>query len=313
MRDTPRFLDDAPAAPPPPEPAVTPPRRGTPLLLEARPDAAAAVGADWNPVALAPGRGGLGSTFFALAGLGLILGSWLVLAALGSALTLLGQSAELGGVALGLYALGALLLSYAGLREWLSLRRLHQVDRLRAALHAPAADVATARGLCARWLDRVAPRLPEAVPAAAALAAADDLPQLRAMLRNHLQEPLSAATRRIGVKAATEVSALIAVSPHQSWDGLIVAWRGLRLIRQIAQLHGLRPGPAVSLALLGRVGRAAVETAAVDVVSQAAADHVLGNVPLVKHLSAIPAVSTAALRLYRLANVAARACSPLAE
>ena len=313
MRDSPRFLDEpaavapssASAADPPP-----PPVHSTPILLDPRLNAPDAIGADWNPRELAGRRTGFGSSFYAAAGLAIILGSWLLLSALSSALGLFSQSAGLGGVALALYAAGSALLLYAGGREWASLRRLHQVDRLRAALNG-AGDIAAARTLCAAWLDRLAPLVPEAARLAATLPEIADLAQLRATLRNQLRDPLAAAAKRIGVMAASEASALVALSPHHSWDGLIVAWRGLRLMRQVAQLHGLRPGPAVSLALLGRVGRAAVETAAADVVSQAAADHLLTNVPLVRHLSAIPAVSTAAFRLYRLAGVAARACSPL--
>ena len=320
MRQTPRFLDEPAAADtaaghappdPPTAPATDAPERSTPMLLDAREDAPEAIGADWNPRSVGRRKRRLGSSVLAVAGLGIILGSWLLLAALGSALDLLSRSAGLGGVALALYVTGAVLMVYAAMREWLSLRRLHQVDRLRAALHGPGTDIAAARSLCATWLDRVAPHLPEAAPAAAGLSGSGDAAQLRAFLNSQLRDPLAAATRRIGFKAASEVSALVALSPHDSWDGLIVAWRGLRVIRQVAVLHGLRPGPAVSLALLGRVAHAAVETAMVDVASQAAADHLLANVPLLRHLSAIPAASTAAFRLHRLASVAGRACSPL--
>ena len=298
MRDTPRFLDEPAVATPNTDPARSAPAdpamttRGTPVLLEPRQDAPEAVGADWNPVATAGRRRSLGTSFYAATGLAIILGSWMLLGALSFALNLLDQSAGLGGLALALYASGALLLLYAAGREWLSLRRLHQVDRLRAALQAPGADLTTARALCAGWLDRLAPLVPEAAPTAAALAGATDIAQLGATLRSRLQQPLTTATRRIGLRAASEVSALVALSPHNTWDGLIVAWRGFRVIRQVALLHGLRPGPAVSLALIGRVAHAAVETAMVDVASQAAADHLLTNVPLIRHLSAIPAAST---------------------
>jgi len=316
IRNAPRFLDEpAPAPPPaPPDEPVPPPmQRAAPVLLPARDDSPEAVGADWNPLATAGRRQRLGSAACAAAGIGLILGGWILLAALGSALNLLSQSAGLGGFALALYAGGVLLLLYAAGREYASLRRLHQVERLRAALHGPIEDLAAARALSLAWLDHLAPHLPAAAPAAASVPAVANRAELRATLRSRLREPLAAATRRIGIKAASEVGALVALSPHQSWDGLIVAWRGLRVIRQVAELHGLRPGPAVSLALLHRVARAAVETAMVDIASQAATDHLLNNVPLIRHLSAIPAASTAAFRLHRLAAVAARACSPIMD
>lgn len=312
-RNAPRFLDEPAAAPPPAEPVAAPPRRAAPTLLEARDDAPDAIGADWNPRVAAGRRRRFGTTAWAAAGIAIILGSWILLAALGSALNLLSQSAGLGGVAVVLYAIGVLLLLYAVGREWASLRRLKQVDHLRAALHGPRDDLAAARTLSLAWLDHLAPQVPQAASAAAALPAVADRAELRATLRNHLREPLAAATKRIGVRSASEVGALVALSPHDSWDGLIVAWRGMRVIRQAAELHGLRPGPAVSLALLRRVARAAVETAVVDIASQAATDHLLTNVPLIRHLAAIPAASTAAVRLHRLASITARACSPLEE
>jgi putative membrane protein len=133
------------------------------------------------------------------------------------------------------------------------------------------------------------------------------------LLRSRLSEPLRLATRAIGIRAASEVSALVAVSPHASWDGAIVALRGLKVIREVAQLYGLRPGPAVIAALLRRVARSAVETATLEATSQAAADHFLNNLPLVRHLGAVAGASTAAFRMYRLANVTAQSCSPFAE
>lgn len=311
MRNTPRFLDDPVTEAPAAQPDPAPPQRATPMLLAARDDAAELVGADWNPRAMASPRRRFGATAYAAAGITIILGSWILLAALGSALSLLNQSAGLGGLALALYAIGLVLLLYGGLREWTSLRRLRQVEHLRAALQGPRDDLPTARALSTTWVDHLSPQLPQAAMLVTALPAASDRAELRAMLSNHLREPLAIAAKRIGIKAASEVGALVALSPHQSWDGLIVAWRGLRVVRQVAELHGLRPGPAVSLALLRRVARAAVETAVVDVASQAATDHLLKNVPLIRHLSAIPAASTAAFRLQRLAGIAARACSPL--
>ncbi len=316
MEGTPRFLDE-PMAPNGVRPAAAgmaeapPPVIERPVLLEARPGAAAAVGADWNPRDLAVPPVPARSTSYAVAGLGVLAGSWVLLSAYTAVVDAFARSTALGGVTLGLYLTGFSLLLYAVFREWRSLHELHRVDALRAALDSSTAELEPTRRLCGPWLDRLVVRVPDAALAAAGLRESGDLPQLRAVLRSRLAQPLAIATRRIGLKAATEGSALVAVSPHASWDGVIVAWRGLRVIRQVAQLYGLRPGPAVTVALLRRVAQAAVETAATDLMSQTAADHLLGSVPVIRHLAAIPGASVAGIRLYRLAGVVGRACSPM--
>ena len=79
----------------------------------------------------------------------------------------------------------------------------------------------------------------------------------------------------------------------------------------MAALHGLRPGFAVTLALLRRVAWTA-GTTGLSTVSQGLADHVLTGLPEVKHVAAaIP--GTGAVRLPRLAGVTAEACYPMSR
>jgi len=130
------------------------------------------------------------------------------------------------------------------------------VDALRATLGSATADIEGACALCRVWLERTSPCLPEAVAVTAALGKVGDVAQLLALLRDRLAAPIGSATRRFGISAATDAGALVTLSPHASWDGVIVALRGLRVIRQVALLYGLRPSPAATLALLRRVARA---------------------------------------------------------
>lgn len=319
-REIPRFLDEQPQteairekdASSMVEPSAT--TIETPILLDAAPDAPEAINTGWNPSHIVRSRARFGSLALASAGAAIILVGWLLLSALASIISFFSASVVLGSFALALYVGGSGLLLYAVAREWWSLQDLHQVDALRAAMANSTADVGPTRELCKAWLLRLSPHLPEAMALAAALDEATDPAQLRAMVRNRLGGPLGAATRRIGIKAASEGSALVALSPHASWDGVIIGLRGLRVIRQVAEAHALRPGPAVTLALLGRVARAAVETASTDLLSQTAADHLLGSAPVIKHLvAAIPGASVAAVRLYRLAAIVARVCSPVGD
>ena len=85
------------------------------------------------------------------------------------------------------------------------------------------------------------------------------------------------------------------------------------LIRRVAALHGLRPGFAVTLALLRRVAWTA-GTTGLSTVSQGLADHALTGLPEVKHVAAaIPGTGAVAVRLPRLAGVTAEACYPMSR
>jgi putative membrane protein len=129
-----------------------------------------------------------------------------------------------------------------------------------------------------------------------------------------VEAPLRTAVRRIGQDAAVRGAALVAISPHASWDGLIAAWQGLRVIRSVARLYGLRPGPAVTVALVRKVAWTAAGTAGVDLLSQTVADQALSSLPVARHvLAAVPGSGVAALRLYRLAWIAAEACTPVPD
>ena len=88
--------------------------------------------------------------------------------------------------------------------------------------------------------------------------------------------------------------------------------RGLVLVRQIAQLYGVRPGVAATLILLRRVAWTAAGVSGMELLSQTLADHALKELPIVKRLvGAVPGSGLAAIRLYRLADMTAEACSPL--
>jgi hypothetical protein len=70
----------------------------------------------------------------------------------------------------------------------------------------------------------------------------------------------------------------------------------------------------VTLTLLRRTMRMALEIAAINFVAQGAGARILESTPILRHLAgAVPGLGTAELRLYRLAVVAGEACNPLAE
>ena len=172
--------------------------------------------------------------------------------------------------------------------------------------------MAPARALALEWLDGLADRVPDPAGARAAITAAADVGLLRAALRRHLAGPLRQATREAGNRAALEGGAVMAISPSPALDGALAGLRGLSLLRQVAAIHGLHPGAAVTLALLRRVAWTAAGASGLDLLGRAAAEGVLAHLPGVRQLAAaLPGAGVTAIRLRRLAEVTALACSPL--
>ena len=84
------------------------------------------------------------------------------------------------------------------------------------------------------------------------------------------------------------------------------------MIREVARLFGLRPGWAVTLMLLRKVAWTAAGISGLDLLSQSLTDQVLSGLPFVKHIAqSVPGGGVAALRLYRLATIAATTCCPV--
>ena len=294
-------------------PAIDELARQGPLLLEPEPDAPRTLSPAWQPERISQPPRAAGTMVWFMVGTILLLMFWMlgacasaVLAA-GSHSPTIGLVAGMGvGTSLGLIAYGSVL-------EWRAYRRLQHVERLRAALMSgPAPSVEAVRAAARAWLHRVTAHVPEADTVDRSLAAAGTAAEIVSILRNRVAEPLQAAALQLGRRAALEGAGLIAVSPHASWDGLIAGVRALLLIRQVASLYGLRPSTTVSLVLLRKVGATAIGTTGIELLSKNLADHALSHLPVARHLAgALPGTGVAALRLYRLAGIAAAACSPV--
>ena len=68
---------------------------------------------------------------------------------------------------------------------------------------------------------------------------------------------------------------VVAISPSPALDGVLAGLRGLSLLRQVAAIHGRRPGAAVTLALLRRLAWIAASTSGVDLLSHSLAESAL--------------------------------------
>lgn len=207
-----------------------------------------------------------------------------------------------GLLTLGVALAGFGLLASAGWAELRGLVSIRAVDRAREAF--ARGDLSTARTEAVRWAEAV----PEAAPLVPALRGAGSTEELRALLVSGPLPALESRAAALGRTAAVQAFTITAVSPSPALDALVFAWRGVRLVRQVAALHGLRPGFAGSIALLRRTVFDAAAVAATDIAVDAAARALLSNRLLEQFAGEAAAGAVAARRMLRLARVADDAC-----
>jgi len=213
----------------------------------------------------------------------------------------------LGWTTLGVSAAGVGLLGAGVLREALALRALRHVDGLRADLASREPERIMSAAV--DWAATV-PGGPALLPA---LRAVNDPDAALALLRAGPGQALRVEADRLGRGAAVQMVAGIAAMPSPALDVALVAWRGVRLVRQVAQLYGVRPGALGTLALLRRTASAATMVGAAEFAGNAAAHAVLSH-PLLAHLAGeMAGAGIAARRMVVLARAAAAACDPLSS
>ncbi len=215
------------------------------------------------------------------------------------------RSPVLGWLTLAVAVLGFGLILLGIARELRGLLRLAAVDQLRADL--AGADPERRTRAARRWLAGVeggSTLLP-------ALSALNDPDAVAPLLRAGVEAGLRARADALGRRAALQVVAGMAAAPAPALVVLLISWRGLRLIRQVAALYGLRPGLFGTLSLLRRTAFAASATAVTEVAVNSAA-HAALSMPLLAHLAGeMAGGAVAARRMVVLARAAALACTPL--
>jgi putative membrane protein len=205
----------------------------------------------------------------------------------------------------GIAAIGFGMIGLGFWREWAALSALRAVDSLRAEL---AGTDPVQRARAARHWVRDLPEGPALLPAIDAI---NDPDAILALLRAGPVAALRARADALGRNAALQSVAGVAAMPSPGLAALFVAWRGLRLIRQIAALHGLRPGLFATLSLLRRTALAAGAVAGVEIAANTAA-HALLSSPLLQQLAGeMAGAGVAARRMVVLARAASVACTPV--
>ncbi len=215
------------------------------------------------------------------------------------------RSGFFGGVAAGIAATGFGMIGLGFWREGAALAALRGVDRLRAQLTGgdPVARATAAR----EWL-RELPEGPALLPAVDAI---NDPDAILALLRSGPAAALRVQADALGRNAALQSLAGVAAMPSPGLAAIFVAWRGLRLVRQVAALHGLRPGLLATFGLLRRTALSAGAVVGTEVAVNTAA-HALLSSPLLQHVAGeMAGAGVAARRMVVLARAANVACSPV--
>jgi putative membrane protein len=250
-------------------------------------------------------RGGVGSVVLALAGATVLVLGLALLSAGNFVADEFARTPVLGWASLAVAGAGFGLVGAGVWREIAGLLALRGVDRIRDGLESgePRRIAAAARA----WLAE----LPDGAALLPAVRALNDPDAVLALLRTRVAAELQQRADALGRGAAMQVFAVTAAMPSPALDALVVGWRGVRLVRQVAELHGLRPGLFGTLALLRRTALSAAGVAAADVAINSATRAVLSN-PLLQHLAGdVAGAGVAARRMVVLARAATAACSPM--
>jgi putative membrane protein len=121
-----------------------------------------------------------------------------------------------------------------------------------------------------------------------------------------LDEAAQAAVRR----AARDTAIGASVSPIAGIDALIVLWRSLRMVREVAEVYGLRPTRLSVLALIRRMFLTATFAVTADVVGDVLGAHVGGRLAGLVSGKLAEGVF-AGVRTARLGLLAIEQCRPL--
>jgi len=129
------------------------------------------------------------------------------------------------------------------------------------------------------------------------------------LFRREVLLPLDAEAYAAVRRAAQWTAVGVSASPVALLDAVLAIWRSLRMVREIAEVYGFRPGPVSTVALARHVLTGAASITAVDVVGDLWAQH-LGH-RVAGLLSAKLAEGVyAAVRVARLGLLAMQTCRP---
>ena len=229
-------------------------------------------------------------------------------AALGAANFIADQFARapwLGWLTAAVALVGFALVASGIWRELRALFTLSRVDHIRADLHS--GEAARVMQAARTW----SAQLPGGQALQPALRAINDPDAALSLLRAGPARELQASADQLARNAAVQTVAGIAAMPSPALDLLLIAWRGTRLIRQIASLYGVRPGLLGTVSLLRRTALSATMVGAAELAGNTAAHAFLSNPLLTRAIGEVAGAGIAARRMLVLGRAAANACDPV--
>ena len=156
---------------------------------------------------------------------------------------------------LGLVVLAALKLA---LDEVISVRRLRRIDGLRA--EADRLALGGGHGEAGAFADTVAHFYrdrPELAPALenlnASVTDAHNDREIVALIDRQVLAPIDQSAYNYVLRASRDTAVATALSPSAALDVVIVLWRNLKLVREVATLYGAKPGRFGSWRLMRRM------------------------------------------------------------
>ena len=246
-----------------------------------------------------------GTATLILAGIGVLATGFAVLGAANFVADQFARAIWLGWVTAGVAAAGFALLGAGIWREIHGIWALEHVDSLRSDLASGEANriMRAARD----W----AARVPGGEALLPALREVNDPEAALALLRAGPGRTLQHAADSLGRSAAIQIVAGIAAVPSPSLDVLLVVWRGLRLVRQVAALYGVRPGLIGTLSLLRRTALSATLVGAAELAGNTVAHGLLSSPLLARIVGEAAGAGIAARRMMVLGRATAAACDPV--
>ena len=161
--------------------------------------------------------------------------------------SLFARAPWLGWLALGAVVVGVAAALVVAAREIIAIMRLGAIQHIKlkmADAHA-SSDAASAR-TAARELSTLLAAKAETARGRQRLAELDedvvDAPQLVEFCEREMMAPLDLKARALILNASKRVSVVTAISPRAAVDLLYVFYESIRLIRNMAELYGGRPG-----------------------------------------------------------------------
>jgi putative membrane protein len=226
------------------------------------------------------------------------------------------ENAFAHGTGLGIAAVAAVAAGGGGAAYWFlaelrGLWRLRSAERLRKLILSALADELKAEIDAAAAILARDPLLGEAVAHYCAVrephhSGRDTLELFSRFVLAPADRLAEAAVRR----AAAQAFAINAVSPTALLDTVLFAARATRLVREVAEIYGQRPGLAGTVHLLRRLASGAGMVGAVDLVGGILVQQLGGAV--MERLSASAAESAyAAQKMARLGTIAMALCRPV--